>query len=489
MLKRVFVLLLALLLPACAANAETLRCYYIGSLDPVMDVFLAEHPGVTLTHADSSDYLDTTNEIIGRMAVRDFNWDVFALDNLRGDPQVVMKKGFCLDLTDSEIIRSQHARLWPAIAAQCEANGRIYAVPTALWTAEVLTADKDTFASFGLDASDVPQSFPALLDFLDRWVIHMEESPETISVFNMFDEELYDRNSYPRWLVEMALSQHIWQAQHAGEALCFNDPALLALLNDARLTGQALARIEDSSFQRLPSLFKDEAGGFTQWGDISTWLVPTRLNESQPRLMVMYMNMAAVNAGTMEPELATALLESLVSHPKFAEGTDAMLYTDAQPIERANWPSERAYNDALIAVVENSLAHPEWAFDQCVDVSTLPGPEDDSQRQDKLDSLRYHYANAHDSPDLDELNDRLARWKLWREEEHGRWAFSDQMLADYQQFAPTLFFPKSDAFSVSAGQNLKTLAHRFADGEMDAERLVSELDRLAQMVLLESGGQ
>lgn len=71
----------------------------------------------------------------------------------------------------------------------------------------------EAWAEAGLTKADVPDSFTGLLDFLDAWILRMEEQPmDHISVCNAFDEEQYGAHSYILYLVQALVDNHIMQS-------------------------------------------------------------------------------------------------------------------------------------------------------------------------------------------------------------------------------------------------------------------------------------
>ena len=474
-MKRLLILLLALtLLLPVLSRAETLSVYFASLTDEAEADFLAQHPGVTFTYA--KDYIQTTDEMNGKLLTGEFTYDVFGVQTLYGDPQSIMKKGFCLDLSGSAVIQEAVGRMWPGIAAQCMQDGRIYAVPTHIQL-EPIMANREVWEGLGLTPQDVPQSFPALLDFLDQWVIRMETEPESIDVYSMWDETIYTKNSYARWLVELLLKEYVYQRQFAGLPIRFDDPALPELLNHARQTGQAIARIEPVKTEtKNPGLLDYEF--LFPLEELADWGISLRLNDEQPRLLTGLLSLTAVNARTKQPELAVSFVENVISHETFVIADMAKFYQDAEPVENREYPQSRQYILDMISVVKNAMEHPEKPLDECV---VLGG--------EYLETYQYWYSYMRDEPDMDRIEELLERWENQISSESGRWAVSPEALAAYKKFAPTLFFPASTAFSTEAtdaGSNFMTLQKRFADGQMEVDQFIREIDRIAEMVELEN---
>ena len=108
------------------------------------------------------------------MLVGTFDADVFWLHSAGIDYRSIMEKGYCLDLSGSEIIRNAMENLYPAFADQCVKDGKIYAVPIGSQL-DFLTMNPDLAADAGMGEVAIPDSFPAFLDFVEAWNAHLQD--------------------------------------------------------------------------------------------------------------------------------------------------------------------------------------------------------------------------------------------------------------------------------------------------------------------------
>lgn len=176
-MKRAYALFLALLISLSLtsyAQGQTLVSYR--GFDPDEQSyrdFVAAHPDVTLKGWEP--YYSTTGEFVGALLTKALSSDLFDISTFTVDYRQIMKKGYLLDLSGSSVIREAISRMHPSIAAQTMLDGKIYAVPTRI-SFDYMEVNRDGWAQAGLSEADVPDSFPAFLDFLEHWCDQTEKS-------------------------------------------------------------------------------------------------------------------------------------------------------------------------------------------------------------------------------------------------------------------------------------------------------------------------
>lgn len=477
-MKRLFTLFLAFLLLLSAASAQELRLYYVPNGGEGYERYAQENPAVTLVHATGEDYIDTTDALLGQLLTGEFDWDVFSQSTRFGDPQLLMRKGYCADLSGREIIRSHVERMWPAIANQLMLDGKIYGIPTSIQT-DMLLCNEFAWTDAGYTAEDVPSTFPEMLAFLNNWIDRQDEDELPYDVIAQWDETLYNRCTYAQWLVEELLTSHITQLQFAGEPLRFATEELISLLDQARDTGLRLYNIErvktENSFRKPLFLLTSD-----EWGNAQDWLVSLRLREDQPELLPVILHVCCVRSGSDVAEEAVEYLEAIVSSPAFVPSHDALFYQDAQPIPDPNLPDQLAYVTALRDILLTLRDQPGTPLGDIVDLSA---------DADRLETYQHWYHFMQDDPDPDEVQERIDRWNQQiAEMQQNIYLFSPAQLEDYAAFADKLFFPVPGPFAINTdgGQQLLQLAQRFVEGQLSALQLTRELDRMAQMIEMEN---
>ena len=468
-----------LLLSTAAASGETLSVR--SGNEESREAFLADHPEVTLEVVEASKF-DTANmstsELNTKLLTGEIYCDTYTIHTSSQDVKTMIDKGFLMDLSSSPVITDAVNRMWPSIRDQVTVDGKIYGVPKDA-NVDVFICHKEEFQEAGYSEADVPHSFAEMLDFLEKWIIRNEQEPQNFQISNMWDYELYDEHSYTQWLVEKLIEQYIMQVQYAGEPMRFDDPELQEYLERCAVIGAKLTEIEDFDEAKYPGLFEDAQARF-YWGDVDTWSALTSVHEGQPRLLRASLTMEVVNAGTKYPELAADYLEASVQHP-WADGfTARYLYTDVEPIKNAEYEDQQRWWSTLVAMATDQLDGELKEISSYVDTNLLT-PE-------KQTDLRTTYGRLKDESPA-ELRDLIDRWQGYLDEMPSKeYEFSPEQIADYAKFAPTLFFPAPNVFNNTreGRSTLRDLETRFATGQINAQQLCKELNRIAEMMELEA---
>lgn len=450
---------LALVPLANCSLAETTIEYYggIDSRNEGLKEFLASHKEVKLQQ--SKKFYFSTGEIGAAFITRDFKSNLFEIDTYFWESQQIMKKGYCVDLTDNSIIAKAMSEMYPQIAEQGMYEGKIFAVPHDL-RFYYMQINEQGWQEAGLTERDIPDSFPALLDFLGKWC-EREETKEysNVQVMLSFDPTVYDSGSYTAWLTGLLIENHIAQSAYANKPLRFNEPNFIALLKRCQIVGRKLYNL----YPEMPlsgfsgdvyTLF--EHGLQIYWPKKADHVLYCRLDESQPKLMNASVDMYAINPLASDQNLTIELLEKLVTGFKGAFSvSDALLYTNAEPVVNPNAEESLQHYTQRAALLKEQLKNDE-----------LPQGE----RYELEKDLRY--AEMY----IKELRT-----------EAGWYDMSPSQLVDYAQRVPYLNFSPPGIFKSSqdSSSTMQTLLNQFAAGVLDADQLLNELDRMARMMELE----
>lgn len=252
--------------------------------------------------------------------VKETQADVIMLALHSEDMQLFADAEMMADLSSSAVISNAVSRM-PAWVRQrvTTEDGRILALPLVALPRPFYWY-QDAWDAAGLTAEDVPDSFEALLDFLNKWVERTRKKPEkNVCVTRMIRWDTgQEKYNYMHWLMELLLLSHEMQQRHAGEAVSFDTPAFIHLANRVRETGQALYEAEpkQSKRQKMLQLFQSDihggehANGGRAYGMSHT--VPLRLTREQPALSYLSMEVVFVRQGSAWRDESIALLESLL---------------------------------------------------------------------------------------------------------------------------------------------------------------------------------
>ncbi len=468
MKKRLFSFLAILLCLslACPALAETMVTYYCGlsssTQKDAYEAFHARYPNVTFEESKYVGQNRSGSELAGLMLTREFDADVFAMHNYQFDLQTLYQKGYCVDLSSSSVIRDFLSRVHPRIAEACMRDGKIYAVPDAVFIRYYSVGQG--WAEAGYTAEDVPDTFPKLLDFLERWCDRIEEEPMVerghgVATLAGLDEDTYSSGFYIEWLADLLLDNYIMQRQYAGLPLDFSDPELLALMERVKTVGARLYEVEyapkESDGRSPKGLFNGENGNAVGFPESQDNFCFFRLNDQQPKLIKANVSLSCVYAGSDMQEAAIAMLEEDILHP-FWNASQAMLLTDAEPIENPNYAGELPHWQGKLAEAAEALARTDLSADERA-----------------------------------EWEDWQTLWQGYVDEwyaETYRWTISPATLENYHSLVDGLYIPAPTVLTADQSDGSKTLwrlKREFSAGVLTPAELLKELDRIATMMQLE----
>lgn len=242
-LRRIFLLVLVFCLLVGNAFGERSVCFYgFNSRSPGYTSFVKTHPGVKVRKNKKVYY--NTKQILNDFITGKMPYDVLTLSTDSFDIYSLMEKGYLAPLTDNESIQSAMGSMYAPFRKQLSYEGVLYGVPYGC-SISYYAYDPDAWVAAGFTAEDVPTSFTSYLDFLERWVIRIQENPEDdIRVCGYFDEDQYGAHSYTLYLVQLLMDQHILQSNYSKQPLRFDTDAFKALLERCQSIGKDLYACE-----------------------------------------------------------------------------------------------------------------------------------------------------------------------------------------------------------------------------------------------------
>lgn len=322
MIRRWTALVLAILLP-WAAGAETLRLWDVD----VDAAFRRAHPDWAYEAVRYPPFSDRLSGLAQTQA------DVVMLRSYNEDLRLFARAGVMADLSDCPQITEAVARMRPwAQAMVTGEDGAVLALPVSALVRPVYWY-RDAWDAAGLPASDVPQSFAELLDFLDAWAASPVPGvcASRLVRWNTGDA----RCNYAAWLLDILLHAHQAQQYHAGEQLVFSTEEFIELAERARSTGLALYRAEPRQGARrsMLQLFQSDLNGGEHANNGRDYgmshAIPLRLTTDQPALTAVAVQTVFLRAGSDHMAQGAAVLAHLAENPLW-QWTYA-LYADFAP--------------------------------------------------------------------------------------------------------------------------------------------------------------
>lgn len=450
-MKRVGIIALALALLFSFACAETLTLYggRFSSRNIGYKEFCEMHPDVE-PYWPSDVYYYPASALITALLTGEFKCDIINQDTDEADWKTLMSKGYCADLSGSNVLKEAVELMHPKIAEQGMLNGHLYAIPVRA-SFDFWCVNEDTWTGMGYTMEDVPQSFKELLQFLTAWCDRLEDEPEAETVAFGGWEGAAKAPDYTIQLTEMLVNEVTMQKQFADETLEFDVDELAPILEECAEIGSRLAQVESKDYSA--TLFERIMGSFL-WPESSEIIVYLRIRDDEPKLIKSKLRMWAVFAGSDQVELATELLEkAAVGMTDPAQCDDLFIYANAEPRIKYGYEEDLAYwgdlRDKAAKLLENE------------DLSV----EMQETLQEELDN----YTQAYEWTKIN------------------KWMISPEQIGGYQQIADRLYYAPLNVFDSSAAgyDKIQEVMKPFGYGKESARQMLGELNSVANMMRLE----
>lgn len=414
--------------------------------------FLNEHPEISLV-TTNWDYF-TTLELTTKLTTGTMNGDFYILQGDMINPETIMSKGFCLDLSSSEILMNHLSDMHPHIAEQLTFNGCLYAWPTEI-TFSYLRVDPTVWEEAGLSYESIPDTFPQFLDFLEEWCNHLESGDASsfhiMGGMDGYDEMFSNGNEgiYVDWLLKLLIEECIMQQQLAGEEMIqFDDKSIKALIERCVSVGRRAYQVESQCCTEDKGLFTVVSGSM-EWPNRSEHVVHLRLNESQPKVIRASLGMLIINPDTTYPEVCIELLECYADNPWGILPYDQYFYRSAKPRTKPGWEED-------IVRVKTEIE----SIQQKLNDDTLVG----NSRISLEDKLAYFQSEL--------------QWL-----ETNKWVLLSEVLEDYQENTGMIFFPTPMALTDQDGNSqIAKLRMQVSKGTISVDQFIQKLCEIATMI-------
>lgn len=479
-MKKLLTLLLVLMVMTSTACAETIRVYRASYYNAAQETLADQYPDLQVENwkYDEATYYLTTAEFAAPLQTREFNWDIFGVSGDYVDAQLLMEKGFLLDLSGNERIHAYVDRMYPAVAAQCMRDGKIYALPLVYKEPaqlDVFYVDMELWLAAGFTKEDIPTSFPAYLDFIERYIARCEDDPNFEYVLTLFDSDDYNQGSWPSHLLSQFVAAYQNECGYLNESMRFNSPEIIEMVERIEDIGARLYALNPhgrTERYNPPCLFTI----FPGWEKFKETRVDLRLNESSPSVIPMSLQLLVANAAAPNPALTAdfmlAMFEAeLNNFPAYA----AAIFPDAEPVLNEVYAPLYADSIHRITIAEHILAGDDTPLSEYIESDDLSLYEEIQRQfqqmdrwalQEQLDSLQQIASRA-----LEQL-----------------WTFSPEDLKAYQSLADTLYFMKPNVFQTTQAtmENYRMLWKQFADRRMSGREFCEQADRIVWMMEMEN---
>ncbi|MBQ8555716.1 MAG: extracellular solute-binding protein [Clostridia bacterium] len=400
--------------------------------------FTRAHPDIPVEIISSAASMEVSELTQQMLTGDDQSADIYMV-SMNSLYKALRDKGYCIDLSQSEIIAKTIGSFYPNMTSQLyREDGALVAFP-----ADINICDWGYYPAaleeLGMTEEDLPSNYMELMDMIASWPedaeIHLFDG--AVNRFILFVKIRYDQRG---------------RCAAAGIPLTFDTPAFRQLLQ--RL--DEISPILEERFAKAPAVSRS-AGGVTNalLTTNALWLPGDRFMSDKPLLLsnvegerpctVLQMNVYIINPYSPLKEEAMTFLEYA------AENMDQTMRTAFDP--NCNDPVEDPEYARNCARMRKQIAQLEMMLSEA---------ESEASRRNIQDSIEF-------------MQEGIEMAETWR------WRVKPEAIAEFREIAPYVAVEVAD-FS---NDNLQTLTDRYTDGQIAAEQFIREAERMLQMAAWE----
>ena len=392
----------------------------------------------------------SAESVIESMMNRDSSVDVYIMSSSDPNYEAVRSRGYMAGMTQNETLATLAQRMDPGLLEQFSANGEFSALPVQIyfWLPRI---NETALSKVGLTMDDIPRNWSDFLDFLleiqDRW-----PQDGSVTLLDPWTSWQSARN---------ALFDQIFSAYQT--ALSVNGDAV-----DSRTMTEILQKLEKIDFARFgqpdESVFEngdydveyDESrivlttGTGTQISGITSDSTPIAmaLTPELPAYVPMETSVAFVNPYSEHIDLALEFIAMLSE--RISESVTYCLCPDLDQ------PTPNPYYEESVQYAEENLATVQKALDEAEEV-------DRQMMEMQLESAK----------------ENLERCKGMK------FSISSEDIAWLQTNRENLIVEGSNWLYSGDDGDAWELVQQYVYGQIDAERLMKEIDRKIRMMMME----
>ena len=380
--------------------------------------------------------------------------DLF-VENVSRDFATLREKKYLVDLSSSQPLVDTVSRMYPHLTKEFFTDGKLFGLPVGLDVYDASGYFKGAFEKAGISTENIPTTFDELFDFIVAWHDEYYEDNEGMELF----EYCFDA----RWaLFNMIYDAQIYASARSGETLTFNTPTirhLLTRLDELQPIFDVVCPksddYDDYEYITNNALFTlDQCLPLPRsypMADYDSFPMPLALDENTPATIRPTMDVMCVNPYSQNVDAAIDLMEYIAQNLEITFLT-ALMPDMNDPIEYPGYESSLSYWQDELALIEKQIA--EASEDQLKDL------------QESLDNTKK---------------------RIERIETIGRIGMSAEEIQWYREnIAPALVLPTSQYTSSGASDQMYNARRRYAEGQMNADEFIQEIDRIVWMVQMEN---
>lgn len=407
------------------------------------------HPEIPVVVTGEQPY--TTEQIAQNMTAGSDSADIYCMDMSGGIFNRLRDKGYCVDLSSSQVLMDAIARMNPRFVQELTADGKLWAFPYEA-QASCMSYSPSALEKLGLTEDDLPHTLMEFMDFAVMWVNEYEGEYADLSLM----ENVYDIRTQ---LFSMVLEGYLSYASLQEGIMEIDTPLLQKLLakldevsgrlqelnaDDAIMGGMVVMGGDETA----PALFSPYLSCTPEeWSMYDYQPLPLALDEGMDPIIPMNMQVYLVNPNSANQDMAITFLEFVAQNMENAPRIT--LFSDE------NEPVVDPYAEKNIAEVKKNI--------EALEKKLAEAPEEEKREYE--DML---------AGDRDYLEMREAE----------KYLISAEDIAQYRELEPYMHVISTDVLSSLSTEGAK-LIERYVGGEMNAQQFTRELGRVLRMIQME----
>lgn len=432
--------------------------------DEVSRAFMNDHPEIPLVL--STQHFEGAEALTANMLSGDMASDIYTLYLAYSQYEALVEKGYVVDLSSSEALKAEIAKMYPEIAEILQKDGKLYAFPQ-YFSAFGMGYSPKVLEKIGLTEDDVPKTYTEFLAFVDRWESEFAAEYPELTLFDS-PEEMDLRSQ----IFSSVFQDYALHCQRTGEELKFDTELFTRLLRTIETTDFSGFKQPDpdaseeggGSFAVMVSTVGEDEGptalfqtykNVTMTGfryDDGYKLMPLALDDGLTPVLNAELSLFIVNPNSENADLAMQFLEY------YAQNLPAAMKANMMPGE----------NEAVLN----------------------PSYGEMMQEAEKLvEEMRaaYEAAKGTENEKAMELELQNAEQSLEFRKQF-EWSVTEEDISAYRAIYDMLVINKGNVFYDGGGeqtQELATLVQRYLDKQIEPEQMVKELDKKIRMMMME----
>ena len=433
-----------------ATDKRKLRVYDTTWSNSVQNAYLS----FTKDHSDataivSHDYLGNVTD---SMMNRDGSVDVLIMNTAMEGYDALVQRGYMADFSASEALNQLLERVRPSLREEMKVNGEFAILPVEYYIMQ-MRFKLDALEEIGITKEDLPHNW---MDFMD-WLKSLEDVLPDDGSAHLIDPWYSDQEARSALMTQVFMTYQL--------ALTY---------------APEYARTEDmiEIFQKLESIDFIKLGCPTQEEVYSDDYEP----EYDWSKILVEWNVGSQLGGITKERYYPVIMSLTQDAPAFLSIDCSVAFINPYS---ENQDLALAFIEALSENLEPEI---QYILFEDMDEPLLNSYHDEAVQnmEEYLEMLRAEYEDA-DEADKQELAENITEYEGYLEEiREDIWEISQDDIAWVNENGQNLKFAVRNWLYSNDNGEAWELIEQYASGQLDAERLMKEIDRKIRMMILEN---